>query len=74
MAEMNWEQQGEAALNGLAPLRFLIGEWRGSGHCYGDAVNGIFTVQPLLDGSWLEATEILTNPNGDEVHSDLSLR
>ena len=73
MAEMTWEQQGEAALNGLAPLRFLIGEWRGSGHCYGEVVNGLFSVKPLLDGSWLEATETMTNAQGERVHSDVSL-
>lgn len=73
MSEMTWSEHGEAALSGLVPLRFLIGEWQGSGCCYGEAVTGLFTVKPLLDGSWLEAAEVMNNANGEQVHSDLSL-
>jgi hypothetical protein len=72
MSDIDWEAQGELALSGLAPLRFLIGTWSGDGHCYGEAVSGTLTVTELFDGSWLQAAERLKNANGEEIHSDLS--
>ena len=68
-----WEEQGERALKGLEPIRFLIGRWTGQGQSYDEPVQGTFTVRALLDGTWLEATETLTNASGESVHRDLSL-
>jgi len=68
-----WEEQGARALTGIEPIQFLVGRWTGHGRSYGDPVNGEFIVRPLLDGSWLEATEILTDGSGHSVHQDLSL-
>ncbi len=72
MSDIDWEEQGEQALSGLEPLRFLIGTWAGEGHCYGESVSGTLVVTALFDGSWLQAVERLENTSGSEVHSDLS--
>ena len=68
-----WEEQGARALKGLEPIRFLVGHWTGRGQSYDEPVNGTFTVRALLDGTWLEADETLTNAAGEVVHHDLSL-
>lgn len=72
MGELDWDEQGKAAHAGLEPLRFLIGEWVGRGESHGDAVNGVLSVQPLLDGSWLQAAERMNDSDGNQVHSDLA--
>lgn len=67
-----WKQQGIAARSALDPLRPLVGEWSGHGHCYDQTVQGVFTVTALLDGSWLEAAETLRDERNVTVHADRS--
>ena len=67
-----WQEQGAKARTELEPLRFLIGEWSGHGHCYDQAVRGVFAVTELLDGSWIEAAETLVDDRNVTVHADRS--
>ena len=73
MADLSWDSQGDRAMAGIEPLRFLVGEWSGSGVCHGDPVRGQMTVRGRLDGSWLEATEVLLNASGEVIHTDVTL-
>lgn len=67
-----WQEQGVKARAALDPLRPLVGEWSGHGHCYERAVRGVFAVTALLDGSWLEAAETLIDDRNVTVHADRS--
>jgi len=73
MADISWDAQGDRAMAGIEPLRFLIGEWSGAGICHGESVQGKMTVRGLMDGSWLEATETLLNASNESIHTDLTL-
>ena len=73
MADLSWDDQGDRAMVGIEPLRFLIGEWSGSGICHGEPVQGKMTVRGLMDGSWLEATETLLDASGEVIHTDMTL-
>ena len=73
MSDLSWDSQGDRAMAGIEPLRFLVGEWSGSGVCHGDSVRGEMTVRGRVDGSWLEATEVLLNASGEVIHTDVTL-
>lgn len=73
MSETSWNTQGLRAKAGIEPLHFLLGEWCGTGACHGVRVTGRLTGVALLDGSWLQVTEILLDEAGAVVHEDLSL-
>ena len=72
MAEMDWDTQGKQAMAGLEPLHFLLGRWAGVGVCHGDSVRGELEVAGILDGSWIQAREVLVNDDGAEVHADVT--
>jgi hypothetical protein len=72
MTDDLWAEQGQKAHLGLDPLRFLIGEWRGVGHTHGAEAQGRMTVEPVLDGTWLRATEHITDVNSGAETMDLS--
>ena len=67
-----WQEQGVKARTELDPLRLLVGEWSGTGHCYDRSVRGAFAVTALLDGSWLDAAETLVDDRNVTVHADRS--
>jgi len=73
MSEASWNTQGLRAKAGIEPLHFLLGEWCGAGVCHGVRVTGVLTGVALLDGSWLQVTEVLLDESGAVVHEDLSL-
>ena len=61
-----WIRQGHQARKALEPLQFLVGQWVGKGQHQGQTVHGEMEVVPIVDGSWLRATETVvgtTDPN-----------
>jgi len=71
MRDDPWAEQGKKAHEGLQPLRFLIGVWEGAGISHGAQVHGKLTVEPILDGTWLRATEIITEAKTGTTTIDL---
>jgi hypothetical protein len=71
--EVRWEQHKQAAAAGIQALGFMVGKWSGTGTSYGATVTGTLTVRPILDGTWLEATETLFDASGSAEHTDISL-
>ncbi len=71
--EARWEERGRLAAAGIRALGFMVGEWSGQGTSHGTPVTGRLVVRPILDGSWLEATETLFDATGRAEHTDLSL-
>ena len=73
MSEEPWNTQAQKAQDGLDPIRFLLGDWTGSGTCHGEKVEGRLAVQTRIDGTWIEAIETLLDPRGETIHTDVSL-
>ena len=72
MSDDSLDPQDETEHAGLDPILFLLGEWVGRGVSHGEPVQGRVVVRPLMDGSWLEATEIWINDSGIAIHTDVS--
>ena len=68
-----WKQRGDKAQAGLAPLLFLVGEWRGTGTCHGRGITAQLVVKTILDGTWIEARETHFDDSGAQEHTDVSL-
>ncbi len=73
MTDEAWETQGQKAHQGIEPIRFLIGSWTGEGHSQGAAVRGALEVIPILDGTWIQATETLTDVERNTQTVDVCL-
>ena len=73
MMDDAWMIQGQKAHQGLEPIRFLIGSWTGEGRSQGSPVQGTLEVSPILDGTWLQAIETLTNVENQKRTVDLCL-
>ncbi len=73
MADDSWTIQGQRADAGLAPVRCIVGDWIGEGHCHGEPVTGRMHGAAVIDGSWIEVEETLTGADGGVVHTDRSL-
>jgi hypothetical protein len=73
VSDDSWTTQGQKADAGLAPVRCLLGEWTGEGHCHGQTVVGRMRGVALLDGTWIEVEETLTGTDGAVVHTDRCL-
>jgi hypothetical protein len=71
--QTTWNAREKAAISGLAPLTFLVGEWRGRGQSQGAPITGTLVVRSTMGGSWIEARETQTNAQGVIDHTDLSL-
>ncbi len=71
MNDESWAEQGHKAHQGIEPIRFLIGAWKGKGQSHGVAVTGTLVVTPILDGTWLQATETLTEVESEHTTVDL---
>lgn len=72
MAEMDWAERGQLAREGLAPLRFLVGSWSGSGASQSQPVAATLEVRSILQDSVLEARERLFGADGALEHEDLT--
>ena len=73
MTDDTWDTQGRKAQQGIAPIRFLIGSWKGEGHSQGIPVRGTLEVVAILDGTWIQATETLTDVERDTRTVDVCL-
>ena len=71
MIDDEWTAQGQKAHRGLEPVRFLIGSWTGEGENQGAPVRGTLEVAAILDGTWLQATETLTDIENNHETVDL---
>lgn len=67
---IDWDARQGAVIAGLAPLGFLLGEWVGRGEAHGTAVSGRLRVQAILGGTFIEASEQLTEADGRLNHED----
>ena len=75
MAEpkQDWERRADSARHGLRPLRFLLGQWQGSGVDAGQPIQARASGQLLLDSSWLRLHERLMDAAGEPLHEDFTL-
>ncbi len=71
MTDDPWAVQGKKAQEGLEPVRFVIGTWTGVGQSHGIQTRGKMTVVPILDGTWLQATEVITEVDAGTETIDL---
>ena len=71
--ELSWEQKGDRARRGLKPLHFLLGDWSGEGVDQGLPIFSETSGRLLLDESWLELRELLTDERGVRIYQDISL-
>ena len=71
MNDDSWVAQGQKAHQGIEPIRFLIGSWRGEGWSQGSPVRGTLEVNAILDGTWIQATETLMDADGQNETVDL---
>ena len=58
------------AVHDLSALGFMLGRWTGSGESDGTPISGQLRVQPILGGTFLEATERLYTSDGQLDHED----
>ncbi len=71
MSELDdWSERTRRAQIGLAPARFLIGEWIGTGATHGAPVMGRLSVRSILDDTFLEAVETSWDEDGNVDHED----
>ena len=73
MVDDSWTTQGQKAHHGIEPIRFLIGSWTGDGHSQGTPVRGMLEVIPILDGTWIQATETLMDREHNTQTVDVCL-
>lgn len=69
----SWEERGKLARLGISVLDFMIGSWKGTGKSFDAHITATLVVRPILDGTWLEATETLFDANGQIDHQDTSM-
>ncbi len=68
-----WQARTSLCLEGLDPLRFLVGRFEGRGTDSGEPILATAHGRLLLDGSWLELRERLLGPDGDLLYEDFAL-
>ena len=68
-----WEDRAKRAKAGIGALQFMVGSWKGVGESHGQPVTATLQVLSCLDGTWLEAREVLFDADGVAEHTDLSL-
>ena len=69
----DWTSRARSTREGIAPLRFLIGDFEGRGTDSGQPIHARASGRLLLDGSWLELRERLLAPDGTPIHEDFAL-
>jgi len=67
------EDKHQQAVDGLKPVAFLLGEWRGQGHAHGKPLTGRLSVSEILDGSFIQASEVLCDSDGELDHQDICI-
>jgi hypothetical protein len=74
MAQSQEDRRAEAIRAGLAPLDFLLGQWRGEGLDRGEPLESSLVVTRILGDSFLEAREVTTDARtGVVVHEDRAI-
>ncbi len=68
-----WDARARASIDGLAPLRFLVGRFEGQGQDHGAPIRAEAEGLLRLDGSWLELRERLREPDGTLLYEDFAL-
>ncbi len=68
-----WQARARLCRDRLAPLRFLVGRFKGHGTDSGQPVHAEAEGLLRLDGSWLELRERLLSPEGELLYEDFAL-
>jgi hypothetical protein len=58
------------SVHDLSALGFMLGRWTGTGESDGAPISGTLSVQPILGGTFLQATEQLYTADGQLDHED----